>query len=291
MDLHGRRGAISVLSYIALLTDRRDVNRSMTVFPYPLDDYGVEDFIRLAADYGEDRFGFVVTPNADHLIRFHEDQNFRSAYSDAAYILQDSRFLAHLFRLTKGVNTRVCPGSDLTERLFRGVITPNDRVVLIGASAAQAESLRVQFGLKDLRHHNPPMAFIKDSDATEACLQFVEASSPFRFCFLAVGAPQQEMIAQRLKTRGVARGLCFCVGASVDFLTGAEKRAPVVMQRLGLEWLFRLLQNPRRLARRYLVRGPRLFALLGATQVKIRQRRLLRPASSPVAQLATPGAD
>jgi exopolysaccharide biosynthesis WecB/TagA/CpsF family protein len=263
----------------------------MTPFPYPLDDYGVDDFIRLAADYGQDRFGFVVTPNADHLIRFHEDATFRSAYSDAAYILQDSRFLAYLFRLTKGVTTRVCPGSDLTQQLFRKVISADDRILLIGARADQAESLRAQFGLRDLRHHNPPMGFIRDVDATDACVRFVEANSPFRFCFFAVGAPQQELLAQRLKARGIARGFGFCVGASVDFLTGVERRAPLVMQKVGMEWLFRLMQNPRRLARRYLVRGPRLFALLAATHVKIRQPRLTRQASAAVAQLATPGTD
>jgi len=263
----------------------------MTTFHYPLDDYGVDDFIRLAADYGQERFGFVVTPNTDHLIRFHEDPAFRSAYSDATYILQDSRVLAYLFRLSKGVNTRVCPGSDLTQQLFRKVIAANDRVVLVGASAMQAESLRAQFGLQDLRHHNPPMGFIHDPEAVEACLKFIEAVAPFRFCFLAVGAPQQELIAQRLKARGVARGLTFCVGASVDFLTGVERRAPVLMQKMGMEWLFRLAQNPRRLARRYLLRGPRLFALLSATNVTIRQPRVSRPATKAVAQLVTPGTD
>jgi len=249
------------------------MSRSMTTLLYCLDDYGVEDFIRVASDYGQEQFAFVVTPNADHLIRFHEDPAYRSAVADAAYVLQDSRFLSYLFRVTKGVKTRVCAGSDVTQELFRKVISARDRVVLIGASAKQADSLRMQFGLGDLRHHNPPMGFIHDPDAVEACLQFVEANSPFRFCFLAVGAPQQERIAQLLKVRGVARGLTLCIGASVDFLTGVERRAPPPIRKLGLEWLFRLLQNPRRLARRYLLRGPRIFALLGVTRVKIRQPR------------------
>jgi UDP-N-acetyl-D-mannosaminuronic acid transferase (WecB/TagA/CpsF family) len=163
--------------------------------------------------------------------------------------------------------------------------------VLIGASAEQAEVLRRQFGLGDLRHHNPPMGFIHDPDAVEACLQFVEANAPFRFCFLAVGAPQQELIAQRLKARGAARGLAFCVGASVDFLTGVERRAPLLMRKLGMEWLFRLVQNPRRLARRYLVRGPRLFALLAATHVEIREPLSVMQTSTALAQFAAPGAD
>ena len=101
-------------------------------------------------------------------------------------------------------------------------------------------------------------------------MQFVEANSPFRFCFLAVGAPQQETLARMLKARGTARGMALCIGASINFLTGVERRAPQWMQSLGMEWLFRLGSDPRRLAKRYLVRGPRVFALLPRIDVRVR---------------------
>jgi hypothetical protein len=64
----------------------------------------------------------------------------------------------------------------------------------------------------------------------------------------------------------VARGLALCVGASLNFITGTEKRAPAWVQKLTLEWLYRLLQNPRRMAGRYLVRGPRIFNYLRRAQ-------------------------
>jgi exopolysaccharide biosynthesis WecB/TagA/CpsF family protein len=116
------------------------------------------------------------------------------------------------------------------------------------------------------------MGFIGDPAAVETCLQFIESASPFRFCFLAVGSPQQERIAALLRARGRARGLGLCVGASLNFLTGAEKRAPQWVQRLALEWLYRLGQDPRRLARRYLVRGPRIFRYLQRSRLVLRQR-------------------
>jgi exopolysaccharide biosynthesis WecB/TagA/CpsF family protein len=65
--------------------------------------------------------------------------------------------------------------------------------------------------------------------------------------------------------------LALCIGASINFLTGAEKRAPRWMQRLGVEWLYRLLRNPRRLAWRYLLRGPRIFTLLPRFEVELRR--------------------
>jgi len=234
------------------------------------DDYDVEGFLRQAAQFGIGKFGYAVTPNVDHLIRYHDDPGFRALYADASYVLLDSRFLSHIFRASKGLRVPVCAGSDLTAQLFARVIRPDDKIVLVGGSNEQARSLSDQFGLNALSHYNPPMGFFQDPNEVEACVRFVEAQSPFRFCFLAVGAPRQEALAQALKSRGTARGLALCIGASVNFLTGVERRAPRWMQRLGMEWLFRLAQDPRRLAQRYLVRGPRVFSLLPFIDFRVR---------------------
>jgi exopolysaccharide biosynthesis WecB/TagA/CpsF family protein len=183
----------------------------------------------------------------------------------------DSRFAARLVRLLKGVRLPVCTGSDVTAKLLSDVVQPTDRIVMIGGCDEQAEQIKAKFGLTNLRHHNPPMGFLKDPASVEETLKFIESASPFRYCFLAVGSPQQEVLAQALRARGVARGLALCIGASLNFITGHEKRAPVWVQKLALEWLFRLLQNPRRLARRYLVRGPRIFAHLRRSRVVLRK--------------------
>ncbi|HEY6456418.1 MAG TPA: WecB/TagA/CpsF family glycosyltransferase [Steroidobacteraceae bacterium] len=236
-----------------------------------LDDYDLAGFMSVAAEFGRDRAGYVVTPNVDHLIRYCDEQMFRDLYHEAAFTLLDSRFLSHLIGLRSGRRPRVCPGSDLTAALLAVVTEPDDPLVLIGGSSTQARQLRVQFGLRSLHHYSPIMGFISDPAAVEQCLTYVESHSPFRFCFLAVGSPQQEILAQRLKDRGIARGLTLCIGGSINFLTGLERRAPRWMRRLGFEWLFRLLQNPGRMARRYLIRGPRIFALLPRMQFQLRE--------------------
>jgi exopolysaccharide biosynthesis WecB/TagA/CpsF family protein len=239
---------------------------------YQFDNFSLDDFLAVAAGFGQNRYGYVVTPNADHMIRLYEDPSFRALYADAEYVLMDSRFLSHLLRITRGLKLPVCAGSDLTAQLFARVIHADDGVVLIGGSDAQARMLAERYGLRKLAHHNPPMGFLKQPEAVEACLAFVEAHSPFRFCLIGVGSPQQEVIAQQLRLRGRARGLALCVGASIDFLTGVEKRAPRWMRRIGLEWLYRLLQNPERLAARYLRRGPRVFGLLRKSRIELRSR-------------------
>ena len=236
-----------------------------------VDDLDLPGALEAALAFPGTRFDYIVTANVDHAIRYYGETTFRKLYGGASLVLLDSRFLARLLRLAHGQRLRTCPGSDLTTRLFASVIQPDDRIVLVGSSAGQAELLRGQHGLRNLVHIDPPMGFIKDPGAVETCLRQVEAASPFRFCFLAIGSPQQEAIASMLRERGTAAGVGLCIGASVDFLTGKEERAPHWMQESGLEWAWRLMQNPRRMAYRYLVRGPKIFGLLSRLQVRPRQ--------------------
>jgi exopolysaccharide biosynthesis WecB/TagA/CpsF family protein len=257
------------------------LQRRAAKLTFYFDNYDVAGFAKTAENFGQESYGYAVTPNADHMIRLHEDPSFRASYAAASYVLLDSRFLSNVMRVTKGIRLPVCPGSDLTAKLFSDVISPDDPLVLIGGSHEQARQLGERYHLSHLAHFNPPMGFIRDPQAVETCLRFIEVHSPFRFCLLAVGAPQQEAIAQQLKARGIARGLALCIGASIDFLTGDERRAPLWMQRCGMEWSFRLMQAPGRMAKRYLVRGPRVFGLLSKAEI------VLRKASTPVLRLVT----
>jgi UDP-N-acetyl-D-mannosaminuronic acid transferase (WecB/TagA/CpsF family) len=213
-----------------------------------IDDYDLREAREIASSFGNDRFGYVVTPNVDHVIRHYYDAEFRTLYAQAAYVFLDSHFLGHLVGLIKRRRHRVTPGSDLTATLMSSVIKPHDKTVLVGGTAEQAQELRERFGFKALQHIDPPMNFIRDEKAVEACLREIEAASPFRFCFLAFGTPQQEIIALKLKERGVAR----------------------------FEWLYRLARSPKRLAKRYLVRGPRIFLLLPHVELRLR-----RPVTMP----------
>jgi exopolysaccharide biosynthesis WecB/TagA/CpsF family protein len=237
-----------------------------------IDDYDLPAFTGLIAGFGSERYGYVVTPNADHLIRYRKDPAFRAVYRSAQYSILDSRVVARAVRLMKGTRIAVCTGADLTAALLSHVVSPDDRILLVGASASQAEALAAKFALRNVRHHDPPLGLLADPQAIERCLKFIEDEGPFRFCFLALGSPQQEIIAHQLQSRGRARGLVLCVGAALKFLVGAEKRAPRWLQQLSLEWLFRLWQDPRRLAGRYLVRGPRIFGYLLRNRVVLHKR-------------------
>ena len=84
-------------------------------------------------------------------------------------------------------------------------------------------------------------------------------AAPRACIFSAIGAPQSELICALIRQRGEATGVGLCIGASLEFLTGAKRRAPRWMQKAGLEWLFRLANEPGRLWRRYLLEGPAIF--------------------------------
>ncbi|HEY1131419.1 MAG TPA: hypothetical protein VGF12_18580, partial [Roseateles sp.] len=139
----------------------------MTKLQYHFDDLGVDAMSAAAAAFGQDRYGYVVTPNVDHMIRLHDEPTLRPLYEDATFITLDSRFLALLLRLVRGTRLQTCPGSDLTQRLLTEVVRPDDKLLLIGCGLEQAAELRRRYGLRDLRHYNPPMGFIRDPQAVE----------------------------------------------------------------------------------------------------------------------------
>jgi exopolysaccharide biosynthesis WecB/TagA/CpsF family protein len=216
----------------------------------------------LASRPGDASFAYLVTPNADHLVRLARDPGrYGPLYRDAAWRLLDSRVVARLAAAMGLAAPPVVPGSDLTARLFAEVVGRDDRIAVLGGRAATVEALRSRYGLRNLLHHDPPMGFDADPAALAAAVEFV-AEARARFAFLCVGSPRQEVVARAVAARGGASGTALCVGASLLFLSGEERRAPGLVQRAGLEWAWRLAQDPRRLARRYLVDDPALLALL-----------------------------
>src|SRR6266403_1042716 len=107
-----------------------------------IDDYELREARAIVTAFGTERFGYVVTPNVDHLIRHYHEPEFRALYAQATYVFLDSHFLAHVIGLLRRRRHRVCPGSDLTAAVLSTVIKPDEVAVLVGGSAEQAQELR-----------------------------------------------------------------------------------------------------------------------------------------------------
>jgi exopolysaccharide biosynthesis WecB/TagA/CpsF family protein len=206
-------------------------------------------------------FRFVVTPNADHLVRLHRHPELAPLYRDALLRLLDSRVVAALARLIGLDVPQVAPGSDLTALLLRRHLRPGERVTIVGMRPEWLAALVARCGLAPPAHCDPPRGFEKDTAAMHDTVEFVVAH-PARLVFLAVGSPRQEMLAAAIRATGRATGIGLCIGASLEFLTGRVARAPEWMQRAGMEWLYRLGSDPRRLARRYLRECPAVLPML-----------------------------
>jgi N-acetylglucosaminyldiphosphoundecaprenol N-acetyl-beta-D-mannosaminyltransferase len=215
----------------------------------------------IAARPAEAPFAYVVTPNADHLVRMERDPEMKAAYQDAALRLLDSGVVAGLARLLRLPAPPVVPGSDLTAHLLTHHIRPGERITIIGLSPLSLPALVSRLGLAPPAHYDPPMGFDRDPAAFAAAVAFVR-EHPARLVFLAIGSPRQERLAAAIAAVGDATGTGLCIGASLEFLAGVRRRAPLPMQRLGLEWLFRLAAEPRRMARRYLIDSPQVVTLL-----------------------------
>lgn len=215
----------------------------------------------LSARTAESRYAYVVTPNVDHMIRLADaPAAVSAAYRDAALCLCDSRVLARLARMAD-VSLTVVPGSDLTAALFARVLRPADRLCVVGCTDRDIASLRALHPALDIVHHQPPMGLRDDPGAREDAARAAVAAGA-RFILLAVGSPQQELLAHEIAGIAGARGTALCIGASVDFLVGRQTRAPRAVRRIGMEWAWRLATNPRRLARRYLIDGPAIFPMV-----------------------------
>jgi exopolysaccharide biosynthesis WecB/TagA/CpsF family protein len=204
-------------------------------------------------------FSYVVTPNVDHLVRLHrqrDDANLWASYRSATLRLCDSRILKALASFS-GVKLALVPGSDLTTSILAA---PGDlpTALVVGGDEALMSDLRALYPRITWFHHAPPYGLLGNPVAQLEVVEFMENCSA-GLAFLAIGSPQSELICATLAARRRAQGVALCIGASLEFITGAKQRAPRWMQRAGLEWLFRLASEPARLWRRYLVDGPAIF--------------------------------
>ena len=224
-----------------------------------------EVLLAVAERAGQPRFSYIVTPNVDHVVKLNARgdqpalQAFRSAYAAAELRLCDSRILAGL-AVPFGIHLPVVPGSDLTAAIFRKLLASGHRVAIVGGGADTVPRLERQFPGVEFVQHVPPMGMLSNTAAMKAAEDFVSQCHA-GFVLFATGAPQSEILAHRCLVRGDARGVGLCIGASIDFLLGDQRRAPAWMQSAGLEWAHRLATNPRRLWHRYLVEGPRIFLI------------------------------
>ncbi|WP_375454034.1 WecB/TagA/CpsF family glycosyltransferase [uncultured Methylobacterium sp.] len=216
-----------------------------------------EALVFLLSAHPQKPFRYLVTPNVDHMLRVNISAKVAQLYRDAWLCINDSRVLSLLARMI-GVDLPATPGSDLVAALLTHPdLDRSTPILIVGGTTGLGTLVAERCGLTGVTQIRPPMGLRDDPVALAKTVSEIEAVRA-QFMFIAVGSPQQEMIAAALSRGGQAHGIGLCIGVGLEFLVGERRRAPAIMQAAGLEWLFRLACEPRRLCRRYLVDGPRI---------------------------------
>ena len=219
------------------------------LFGIPFDDVGLEEAISAAlALIGRKQTACVVTPNPEIVMAARRDPALKEALLAADLILPDGVGLVYASRLLKTPLRHRLPGVDFASALLEKLAARQGSVFLLGAKPGvadlAAEELRRQFpGLCVAGTHHG--YYSPDEEA--ALLEEIRQRRP-QVLFVCLGSPRQElwMKKHRAELNGV---LMVGLGGALDVFSGKLRRAPALWRRLGLEWLFRLLQEPKRISR------------------------------------------
>jgi N-acetylglucosaminyldiphosphoundecaprenol N-acetyl-beta-D-mannosaminyltransferase len=215
----------------------------------------------------------VVTPNIHHVVMLENDLEFRRACESAALSLPDGWPVALAARFAGAGDQERVTGADLLPAICEVAALEGLRVAFVGgqpgAAGLCAERLRQRLPSLQVAFVDPaPPGFDSSPDRCRELLNNLAASRP-NILFIGVGAPRQEIFAARYAPRA---NVVVAVGAAIDFAAGLRTRAPKVVQRLRLEWLFRLAMEPTRLWRRYANAAP-AFARIVLADGRRRYRR------------------
>jgi N-acetylglucosaminyldiphosphoundecaprenol N-acetyl-beta-D-mannosaminyltransferase len=204
------------------------------------------------------RGGWVITPNLDHMRRAESDPEFRTMLAEADVVVADGMPLIWASRLQGTPLPERIAGSSLVWTLAEAASKAGRSLYLLGGDpgvAEQAEGI-LKHRYPDLHIAGtdcPEVGFDKDPDRIAQVLQKVLEAGP-DIVYVGLGSPKQERLIRQARV-GLPHVWWLGVGISLSFIAGDVRRAPRWIQKLGLEWLHRLLQEPGRLAKRYLLHG------------------------------------
>ena len=220
--------------------------------------------------------GSVFTPNVNHVVLVDEDDRLRRAYENVSLSIADGMPIVWSSRLLGVPVPEKVSGSDLVMPLLERASAKGFRVYLLGGAdgvGARAAD-RIRERLPDLVFcgMSSPRVSVTDGPETRAAqVAAIQETKP-DIVLVAFGAPKQEVWIDDA-VEALRPAVLLGIGASLDFIAGVSRRSPPWMSRMGLEWLYRLGTEPRRLWRRYLLRDPKFLAILAKTALQARRGR------------------
>jgi N-acetylglucosaminyldiphosphoundecaprenol N-acetyl-beta-D-mannosaminyltransferase len=208
---------------------------------------------------------YVVTPNVDHIIQLQKDSEFRKAYDAASLVLSDSMPLMWAAKFLGTPLKEKISGSDLFPKLCEVASEKGYKLFFLGgrqgAALKASEVLRKKYpSIQIAGVYAPPFGFEGDETENNKIIKMIKVADP-DILFVGLGAPKQEKwIYKHYKELNVP--VSIGIGVTFEFVSGMVKRAPLWMQKAGLEWFWRLMMEPKRLWKRYLIDDMKFFWLV-----------------------------
>ncbi len=231
---------------------------------FELDDVSFDEAAERIMEFAEEGRHYVVTPNADHVMRLQKDEEFLKIYKDADLVITDGTPLLWIAEsLGHPIKERVT-GADMFPEICKRAAEKGKSVFILGGTGGSAESasqkMKEKFkGLNICGYYEPPMDFDKDEKELKKAIKAVNRSKP-DIIFVCLGMPKQEKFIYSNKDE-LEFHVALPFGAAVDFAAEKSLRAPVWMRKCGLEWFYRFLQEPGRLFHRYFIEDMQIFLL------------------------------
>ena len=207
---------------------------------------------------------YVVTPNVDHIVRLENDIEFKKVYDHASLVLTDGMPLVWYSRMGGTPIKEKVSGSDLFPAVCKMASYKHYSMFFLGAAegvaAKAAQVVMTDYpGLDVVGTYSPSLGFENNSDETAKIISMIRDANP-DILILALGSPKQEKFYYKIKD-SMNVPMTLSIGATLDFIAGNVKRSPKWMSNHGLEWLYRIFQEPSRMSKRYLVDDKDIFKL------------------------------
>ena len=232
-----------------------------------IDDISFDEAVDRIESFCREETGakrYVVTPNADHVVKLEKDGTFRLVYENADLIITDGTPLMWIAESVRCPITEKIPGADMLPRVCEMASKKGYTMFLLGAAEGvaktAAEKLTKKYsGLNIVGTYSPSYGFENDEEELEKVFGEINKVCP-DILVVGLGAPKQEKFIYKYRDRMTFR-VALPFGAAIDFEAGNVKRAPKWMRKNGLEWFYRFLKEPGRLFKRYFIDDIKIFAI------------------------------
>jgi N-acetylglucosaminyldiphosphoundecaprenol N-acetyl-beta-D-mannosaminyltransferase len=238
----------------------------VTICNVVLDNVSMQETLNAIEDFiAAGQPSYITNANVDIIVRCNRDPEFAQYYREGNLGVADGVPLMWAARLLGTPLKEKVSGSDLVPKVCELANRKGYKIFFLGGrpGAGEAARVKLQETLKDLKvvgAYAPPFGFENDEAELQRIARMVKEARP-HILFVGLGAPKQERWIKRYY-RELGVPVSMGVGVTFEFISGMVKRAPKWMQSAGLEWFWRLVMEPRRLWKRYLVDDLQFFGLL-----------------------------